>query len=421
MPNFHKQQKGNNQTLKKMLKIHFLFAGILFLSNIAIAQNAKLILQQTYDKCQSVQNGYYEMTRYMKFMSSKDTSKSTFYCNFKKLPDDSLFSSAFHYYNYWQDTIKFDVMYTGDDFITASSKDSTATIMSKSKWAAEIKLRAHNYKFYSPLTNKKSSPLVHDSDFVDNKHRFKFLGEDTINGMACYRIQVNKIPENDSTEMMKTMRQEYHYWINKSDSIPIQYTIAFDLEMNGDTMFQFEKNVLNRYELNKFQNRKLLTFYSLPTYYKKVDFVPYQSPELLKLETIAPDWELLSLTDEKISLKSLKGQLVLVDFFYKSCYPCMQALPMLQSFHEKYQAKGLRIVGIDPYDKKEDDIASFLAKRGVSYPVLLGGNDVAKAYHVSGYPTIYIIDKTGKIILSKEGHGKDSEKELEEFILKNLD
>lgn len=402
------------------MKYNLLTAGLFLFCIASFGQDAKEILKQSYDKCQSVQNGYYEMTKYMKFMTNKDTSKSSFICYFKKLKDDTLYSSAFHYKAFLKDEYTGDVLYTGDDFVRTSTKDSTATIMAKSMWAKQIKSYSHNFTFYSPLTNRKSIPLPQDSDYIDNKHIFKFIGEENLNGSLCYHLQVNDISEDDSTEAIKSLRIELHYWIKKEDYIPIQYSKAFDMVMNNDTMYQYEKIILNKYEINNLKNENILTLNSIPTYYRTKDFVPYKSPELLKKDTIAPNWELLSLTDEKISLKSLQGQLVLIDFFYKACYPCMQALPALQALSEKYKSKGLRVIGIDPYDKKEDDIAAFLSKRGVSYTVLLGGKDVAKDYHVSGYPTMYLVDRTGKIIFIQEGYGKDVENKLDEIIKNNL-
>ncbi len=406
----------NHQTMIKIL----LITGLLSVSLSSFGQDPKDILKKSYDKCQSVQNGYYEMTHYKKFMSGKDTTKSSFNCYFKKLEDDTLYSYAFHYKSFLNGEHTGDVLYTGNDFVTASVKDSAATIMSRALWAKEIKSYRNNYKFYSPLTNKKSSPLPNDSDFIDNSQIFKFIGEENLNNVPCYHIQVNEITENDSTEAMKTLRVEYHYWISKADSIPIQYSAAYDMMMNNDTMYQYDKYFLNKYEINNLKDENILTLNSIPTFYKTKDFVPYKSPALLGIDSIAPNWELLSLTDEKIDLNKLKGQLVLIDFFYKSCYPCMLALPGLQALHEKYKDRGLRIIGIDPYDKKEDDIATFLSKRGVTYTVLLGGKDAAKDYHVSSYPTIYLIDKTGKIIFTQVGYGKDSEASLEEIIRKNL-
>jgi thiol-disulfide isomerase/thioredoxin len=159
---------------------------------------------------------------------------------------------------------------------------------------------------------------------------------------------------------------------------------------------------------------------SIPDYFKIKDYVPYKSPDPLAKNTIAPNWQLISLSGERISLADLKGKLVLIDFFYKGCYPCILAFPSLQALYEKYKDKGLLLLGIDPYDKKEDDIESFLAKHGVTYTVLLGGKDVANDYQVSSYPTIYIVDKNGKIIFTQVGYGKGIETILEKVILENL-
>ncbi len=92
----------------------------------------------------------------------------------------------------------------------------------------------------------------------------------------------------------------------------------------------------------------------------------------------------------------------------------------MQALHIKFKEKGLKVIGIDPYDKKEDDLATFLSKHGVTYPVLLEGKDAVKDYHVSVYPTMYLIDKNGKIIFTQVGYGKDVKKTLEEIISKNL-
>ena len=379
------------------------------------------IMKKSSEKSQSIKNGYYEMERFMKHMSSKDTSLQIFNCYFNKLENDSIYSSAFHYEVFSNDEYKRDVLYTGNDFVNYSKNDSAGRIMSKTIWAKEIKSISHNYKFYSPITNRESYPLPKDSTFLDQKNTFEYLGEETINNNPCYHIRKNIIPDNDSTEMIKFLREEINYWINKQDYIPVQYSIAIDLVMNNDTMYQFEKNVLKKYDLNSLKNKSQLELSSIPSYIKLKDFKPYKSPELLQKDTIAPNWSLISLKDKTVSLSDYKGELVLIDFFYKSCYPCMLALPALQNLHEKYNDKGLKLIGIDPYDTKEkDDIDNFLAKRGVTYTVLLGGKDIAKEYHVSSYPTIYLIDKKGKILFSHVGYGDGTEEKLEEVIKQNL-
>ena len=200
----------------------------------------------------------------------------------------------------------------------------------------------------------------------------------------------------------------------------MQYSAAYDMYMDQDTMYQYEKVVLDTYELGHLKDPASLTLGSIPDFYKIKDYVPHKRPELLAKDSLAPLWELPSLTDDTISLSDMKGKLVLLDFFYKACYPCMLALPSLQALHEKYEDQGLRIIGVDPYDKIEDSIAPFLAKRGVTYLVLLEGKKVAIDYHVSAYPTMYLIDRNGKILFSQMGYGEETEKKLEKIILEHL-
>ena len=110
----------------------------------------------------------------------------------------------------------------------------------------------------------------------------------------------------------------------------------------------------------------------------------------------------------------------MLDFFYKGCGPCMLSLPALEKLHEKYKDKGFALIGIDTYDKKGDGIEEFLIKRGVTYPILLGGHDVSKEYHVYAAPTMFFIDKDGKIITTQVGYGEKLDDELEKIILEHL-
>jgi peroxiredoxin len=159
---------------------------------------------------------------------------------------------------------------------------------------------------------------------------------------------------------------------------------------------------------------------SIASFYKIKTYSPQQTVPLLPLNSVPPQWSLRSLKGEIINLSDLKGKVVLVDFFYKSCYPCMLELSKLVSLYEKYKNKGLVIIGIDPIDKQEDDLKSFLAKRSVLYDVLLGGKELAKEYHISGYPAVYILDKNGKILFALSGYSGGMENILEDVILKAL-
>jgi len=383
--------------------------------------NAEEILKKSFKKCQSVENGYYEMTRSMKYMSDNDTVSSSFTCYFQKLPNDTIYSSAFHSQSYFEGEYRKAILYTGDNLVNYSVKDSSGSILSKSLWAKDIKSYINNYTFYSPFTTKESYPLAKDSAFVDTNYVFELLGEEIINSIPCYHIKLNIIIQNDSSRKMKVLRAQNDFWISKHDYIPLQYSSTYDLVMDNDTMCQFEKNVLTKHELNNLKDQTQLQLSTIPPYINLRDYTPYKSFELLPRDTIAPNWLLFSVNDETVRLSDFKGQIVLIDFFYKSCYPCMLALPALQDLHERYKDKGLQVIGIDPFDTIEkDDIDNFLSKHGVTYTVLLGGKDVAEEYHVSAYPTVYLIDKEGKITFIQVGYGEGTEEKLEEIIKQNL-
>ncbi len=68
---------------------------------------------------------------YMKYMSNKDTTLQVYKCFFKKLKNDSIYSSAFHYQMLTENEYKREVLYTGNDLVNYSKKDSTGKIMSK--------------------------------------------------------------------------------------------------------------------------------------------------------------------------------------------------------------------------------------------------------------------------------------------------
>lgn len=401
--------------MKKLIIIFLTFSTLSLFSQDPIE-----ILKKSFEKCQSVTNGHYKMNYYMEFMDGNKSPETAFICYFKKLSDDDIYSSAFHYKRYLKNGNSDDQMYTGVEYVSYWEGDSSGTIMRKSEWAKEIKSYAHNQTFYTVLTNRKSRPLPGEEEFSDSNFIFKYIGEEKINNFSCLHVQMNEIPVNDPKDDMQAIRQEYHFWVNKEDNIPVQFTIAFDMVMNNDTMYQFQRSTLETYTTDLQDIDQYVGLGSVPAFIRLSDYKPYVAPPLLPKDTIAPVWKLPDLQGDSVSLADLRGNVVLVDFFYRSCYPCMQALPALQALHEHFGDEPVKIVGIDPYDKPEDGIAEFLAKRGVTYTVLLGGGIVAKTYRISGYPTIYLIDKEGNVADTQYGFGEGVDKSLEKKIRKLL-
>lgn len=134
----------------------------------------------------------------------------------------------------------------------------------------------------------------------------------------------------------------------------------------------------------------------------------------------APDFNVKVLAGGKgsVSLKSLRGKVVLVDFWGTFCEPCKKSFPKLQDLNTKYAASGLQIVGIseDEVDDK-DKIPGFGDTYGAKFT--LGWDEdksIAKSYKPQTMPSSFIIDKKGVIRYAHVGYHDGEEVEVEKEI-----
>ncbi len=136
--------------------------------------------------------------------------------------------------------------------------------------------------------------------------------------------------------------------------------------------------------------------------------------EALSAGEMAPDWSLKTPAGEGISLSQLRGEVVVIDFWATWCPPCREAMPSVQKLHEKYKARGVKFYGIATWES--GDPAAFMKENGYTYSLLLGGDDAANAYNVSGIPALFVIDKNGRIALAESGFNADSRGDFEAGI-----
>lgn len=421
----------SSKTLSHNLNSAFIFAlmqkvtGILILmlaAPVLSAQNPVKILEASYIKCQSVQNGYYEMNHRFKFMDRSDTLVKVFKCNFRKEPEDTIYGFVFHYRHFnGNGDLSTEVLYNGLMQVNCYGQSKEAIVMNMEAHAEDINDYKHNFKFYTALTNSTSEPLSIYKNITDTTHRVKYLGIEQIKNKAAHHIQVQRITADMAEPSMKYLRIQSDFWINVADSIPVQYARAYDIVQQGvDTVYQYEWIRLEQYQVNSLPADYQFTIDSIADSFVRKEYTPYKMPEPLPSDTLAPDFRLPDLAGDTLSLGDFRGKLVLLDFFYKGCYPCMQAIPELVRLHEHYYEKGLRIIGLNPYDNSASGIAAFLKKRGVAYTVLLEAKATALNYRVAAYPTVYLINRDGKVIESSIGFGPETGEALEKLILENL-
>lgn len=119
------------------------------------------------------------------------------------------------------------------------------------------------------------------------------------------------------------------------------------------------------------------------------------------------DWE----NSPPIKLTSLRGKVVLVDFWTYSCINCQRTIPFLRQWWVKYRAAGLVIVGVHSpefdFEKNLDNIRRAIKDYGVAWPVAVDSNMATwNAYSNHYWPAEYLIDKSGQIRHTHFGEGE---------------
>jgi peroxiredoxin len=134
----------------------------------------------------------------------------------------------------------------------------------------------------------------------------------------------------------------------------------------------------------------------------------------------APDVKLKALDGGEISLKELKGKVILLQFFAPYCSVCQKAAIAFDKLHGAFKTKDLVIFHV-ALEGGEKDLIKFRDEHTVSLPILIDENGAAaKAYQVWGHPETFFINRQGKIV-AKAFWEKDwtskSMKDLIKFLL----
>ena len=130
----------------------------------------------------------------------------------------------------------------------------------------------------------------------------------------------------------------------------------------------------------------------------------------------AAEFQLRSRAGEVVSLSSLKGQVVLINFWATWCGPCRKEMPLLEQIQKKYAPLGFTMLGVNV---EEDTrlMDTFLKDVPVSFPILLDpSNGVSKLYNVSAMPSTVIVDRKGNVRFIHQGYAPGDESRYQDLI-----
>ena len=138
-----------------------------------------------------------------------------------------------------------------------------------------------------------------------------------------------------------------------------------------------------------------------------------------KESAAARDFTLKTLEGEEVTLTSLRGKVVLLDFWATWCSPCREAVPHLVALHKRYREKGLVLIGMSADKGEEAAVRRFVKAMDIPYMIIIAPDDLIRGYGVTALPTTVFIDRQGRIreriIGFNSGIGKQLAERAEEL------
>jgi peroxiredoxin/outer membrane lipoprotein-sorting protein len=117
----------------------------------------------------------------------------------------------------------------------------------------------------------------------------------------------------------------------------------------------------------------------------------------------APDFTLRDAAGKTVRLRDLRGKVVVVDFWATWCPPCRAQMPFLQQMQNTFGAQNLAVLGLN-VGEDAATVSAFAKKESYTLTLLLGAEpDVSSKYFVEAYPTTFVVDRKGRIVLRELG------------------
>ncbi len=122
-----------------------------------------------------------------------------------------------------------------------------------------------------------------------------------------------------------------------------------------------------------------------------------------------------TLTGKPVTLKDYQGRVVLLDVWATWCVPCIKDIPRIQSLQDRYEPKGLTVLGVSLDEEGAARVRPFVRKHKMTYPILLdlrGANSVRQVFNIEKIPTLILLDASGKTLRRWEADASTEDIEI---------
>ena len=355
--------------------------------NESMTQNetANGVLQKTHDKLSKIQTLKYDYYREINYKSEDYRAEygCTKFLDFQS--KDSIIGFTFQLDNEQSKQV-----YNGKEDFFLDKKKNLLKLNSRPTSRDFTSLSAF---LNSILTLKQAIPsIVSDNDIE------KTLKDTTVQNINYYLVTLtskNKVLSSFGKFESITIKRDFYYkiFIDKSSFLPQKIIQSNNAEPNDFILTDF-KNI--SYDIPR--PTELSWYYS--SYLKDFKILNEKKIVTIKAKTKAPDFN-LEYVNKKDSLKlsSLKGNMVLLEFWIKNCGYCISAVPKLNSLVTKFEKRKFKVVGINSEDNNKE-IELFYKRNIPVFKTVVGDLKISEAYGIDAFPTVVLIDKNGVVLYS---------------------
>jgi peroxiredoxin/outer membrane lipoprotein-sorting protein len=250
---------------------------------------------------------------------------------------------------------------------------------------------------YEKLSERVRSPKALRKESLD-------LGDKTV---ECWVVEADS---DFPAESQKTSRT---YWIDPTRFLvlkEIQFT-RFEASADGGPLEMRITTIFKQAKIAEAFPQTWFAFDPPPGAKEVAEFrLPRASgPDLVGQE--AEDFKLKDLEGKEVQLQSLRGQVVLLNFWASWCGPCRLEMPVIEKLHQEFRGKGLRVFGIN--DEDFETISEYLREYEYTFPTLIDEDQkAARLYRVRGIPTMVVIDRQGMVSHYRVGLSRESDLRL---------
>jgi thiol-disulfide isomerase/thioredoxin len=274
----------------------------------------------------------------------------------------------------------------------------------------------NSYLNHSILMLRNVLPLVVANDSIRKSIRDTLIGKQHF---LCIMIEMPGMyfDLSGSTKRigLAGLRRPYYLIVDEKTWLPYQFIAKY---IRGNDDRDFVSVIYNHINTKPTPpTAESWTYAAYANQYKP--FKPVEKKPLVKTGTTMHDFTLPNYsasTIDSVSLHQYRNKVVLLDFWFKSCGPCMAAMPHYNALQQKFGKEGFQLLTINIEDGV-DDIKFFFNKYKPSYNMLFNGGELFDSLGLSGCPSAILLDRSGKIVDVSFGFNAENiEKKISELL-----